>query len=363
MPLFGNRPPGGGGGGLSLGPEQNEFTTNTARDTYAGANAAWLAQYNANRLFIILVGGTQYQRRNVAGTAWEVVTPIAQGSRGPTGAQGPPGVSPAATTNTQVDAVGSTDTDIDAIQSAAQAGYDDAGFMSLRKSVRLLARVIKRASATQLGMVLKARNQDVDASETDTGRVLDVVSGKRLIQRLLAGYAALTGATFTGAVSGPAPTADDHLATKEYVDTDALNRVLGAILPGENITIDRNTAGQITISATSAGPGPEPSDTQNHCGISLDLVIDATELSLATNGAANALLVPTFSGRRHVFFLRPASAGAVTEVYLYEQGHRNTSNQSSAFTAVDVTLNGVRYLGVISTDSLASAANTIMEVV
>lgn len=35
----------------------------------------------------------------------------------------------------------------------------------------------------------------------------------------LSGYAALTGATFTGAVSGIAPTANAHFATKQYVDS------------------------------------------------------------------------------------------------------------------------------------------------
>ena len=34
----------------------------------------------------------------------------------------------------------------------------------------------------------------------------------------LSGYAALAGATFTGAVTGVAPTSDYHLATKKYVD-------------------------------------------------------------------------------------------------------------------------------------------------
>ena len=34
----------------------------------------------------------------------------------------------------------------------------------------------------------------------------------------LSGYAALSGATFTGAVTGVAPTANMHLATKKYVD-------------------------------------------------------------------------------------------------------------------------------------------------
>ena len=57
MGNFANPPGGGGGGGsvLGLGPAQNTFgdaaTANraaaeTLRDTYATANAAWLAQYN-----------------------------------------------------------------------------------------------------------------------------------------------------------------------------------------------------------------------------------------------------------------------------------------------------------------------------
>jgi hypothetical protein len=34
----------------------------------------------------------------------------------------------------------------------------------------------------------------------------------------LSGYAALSGATFTGAVTGVTPTSNYHLATKKYVD-------------------------------------------------------------------------------------------------------------------------------------------------
>ena len=146
----------------------------------------------------------------------------------------------------------------------------------------------------------------------------------------LSPFARLDGATFTGHASGIAPTQAAHFATKEYVD--------------------------------KMSSGPAPSDTQNHCGTSADTAVDATELAAATSGASNALAVPAYNGRRYVWFLRPAAAGAVSQVYLYERGHRNTSNQSSAFAAVDVTLGGTRYLGVISRDTLASAADTIMEV-
>ena len=87
MPVGGNR--GGGGSGFSLGPLQNEFVDAAARDAYATANVDWLTQYNDDRANWIRTGGAagQVQRRNVAGTAWENVTPIVSGPRGNTGPQ------------------------------------------------------------------------------------------------------------------------------------------------------------------------------------------------------------------------------------------------------------------------------------
>ena len=85
----------GGGGGRALGPETNTFgTTATAdrataeglRDAYQGANAAWLALYNADRSNLILLqwdDGEALQRRNVAGTGWEDATEVVVGPRGP----------------------------------------------------------------------------------------------------------------------------------------------------------------------------------------------------------------------------------------------------------------------------------------
>ena len=77
-------------GGFALGPVQNEFATDAARNTYATANASWLALYNGDRSFWIRVGGAagEIQRRNTAGTAWEEVTPVVSGETGVQGDQG-----------------------------------------------------------------------------------------------------------------------------------------------------------------------------------------------------------------------------------------------------------------------------------
>ena len=98
--------PGGGSGVLGLGPRQNTFgdgtTTDRAtaeglRDTYAGANANWLARYNANLSFwirLVWSGGSVEQRRNGAGDDWEDVTNVIRGNAGPEGPEGPPGPAP-----------------------------------------------------------------------------------------------------------------------------------------------------------------------------------------------------------------------------------------------------------------------------
>ena len=88
----------GSGSGFSLGPVQNEFADDAARDTYATANAGWVTQYNDNRAFWIRVGGAAgtIQRRNVAGTGWENVTGIVSGRDGAAGAAGVDGSTGAA---------------------------------------------------------------------------------------------------------------------------------------------------------------------------------------------------------------------------------------------------------------------------
>ena len=88
----------GGGGGLTLGPPTNEFNAatraaaETARDTYATANADWLAQYDAEPTYTIILSwpstptDTIYQARREG--AWADVTGLLEGPEGP---EGPPG--------------------------------------------------------------------------------------------------------------------------------------------------------------------------------------------------------------------------------------------------------------------------------
>ena len=89
---------GGGGGGLTLGPPTNEFNAatqalaETARDTYATANATWLAQYDAETTFTIEISwpvvatDTLYQSRR--GGAWADVTGLVRGQKGAKGEEG-----------------------------------------------------------------------------------------------------------------------------------------------------------------------------------------------------------------------------------------------------------------------------------
>ena len=61
---------------------------------------------------------------------------------------------------------------------------DDTDYITVAKVFRAIARKVKNASTTVRGIVLLARNADVDSSETDTTRVLTVASAKRLISRV-----------------------------------------------------------------------------------------------------------------------------------------------------------------------------------
>lgn len=89
---------GGGVGGLTLGPPTNSFNAATeaaaeaARDAYAAANAGWLAQYDAEPTYTIILSwpvaptNTKYQARR--SNAWADLTGILRGPRGAAGAGG-----------------------------------------------------------------------------------------------------------------------------------------------------------------------------------------------------------------------------------------------------------------------------------
>ena len=91
----------GGGGGLTLGPATNTFNgatkvaAETARDTYATANPAWLTQYDEEATFTIIITwpaiptNTVYQSRRLL--AWADVTGLVRGPKGDGGLDGTDG--------------------------------------------------------------------------------------------------------------------------------------------------------------------------------------------------------------------------------------------------------------------------------
>ena len=82
----------GGGSGLTLGPPINEFTGNSQnnaqnqRNTYGTNNPSWLAQYDAEPTFVIIISwpntptNTLYQARR--GGAWADVSGLVRGAPG-----------------------------------------------------------------------------------------------------------------------------------------------------------------------------------------------------------------------------------------------------------------------------------------
>ena len=112
--------------------------------------------------------------------------------------------------------------------------------------------------------------------------------------RITALAALLTGAAFTGAVSGVTPTADAEFATKAYVD--------GLVNPPVGTHI-------------------------SYCTTSADEVFTEAEFLAGTTGAGNALAAPAYTGTMHVGFARPVSEGVITRLYIYAEGSRNTQNQ------------------------------------
>ena len=64
------------------------------------------------------------------------------------------------------------------------AETDNSDYVSVLGVFRAIARKVKNASTTVRGIVLIARNTDVDATETDTSRVPDVAKVKRLVARI-----------------------------------------------------------------------------------------------------------------------------------------------------------------------------------
>ena len=74
-------------GTLRLGPTTNTFNTVAQRNSYATANAAWLASYDADPALVVIVGTTTLVIYSRAGGAWVEQTGVVTGPGGPAGAQ------------------------------------------------------------------------------------------------------------------------------------------------------------------------------------------------------------------------------------------------------------------------------------
>ena len=127
-----------------------------------------------------------------------------------------------------------------------------------------------------------------------------------------------------GAAAGITPTADEHFATKAYVD---------------NLV---------------AGPAQ---DHNSYVALSPDTDWTAAEAQAGTSGQGNALPVPPYAGApQHWGYFRPSSVGPITAVFIYAQGSPNTNNQISAWTVAPavISIGGEDHNYVYSNNPLAA---------
>ena len=134
---------------------------------------------------------------------------------------------PAKASQTDVDTVVATGTALSSslasLNDSGGSPLDDSDYLTLKKGVRLLNRVLKTASTTLRGAVLLARTRDVDGTDSpDTSRVVTVATATALFNRLKTALLPKSGGTMTGKLTlDGAPTADLHAATKGYVDANS----------------------------------------------------------------------------------------------------------------------------------------------
>ena len=298
--LFG----GAGGSGFSLGPKDNTFgvstTTNraaaeTLRDTYATANTAWLALYDAKASNWIKLDwtGNNYviQRRNVAGTGWEDVTNVIIGSAGPRG-PGP--------TNTQITAL---------VKPYARVGSTE------DITVADIPASIARTTA-----IAAAVDNLIDGAPNSLNTLNELAA------------AVNDQANFASTVT-------NALAARQTSSqvTTAIADALEAAVTGnteQNITVTY-VNGKLNFVAQATGGGGTPvvpvQIHKNYVGIIDGELSAVTATDFTVSGVSETLELPTYTGERRLLFARPASQSDPTAVYLYLTGIRNVHNQLVGF--------------------------------
>lgn len=162
-----------------------------------------------------------------------------------------------------VDAVGSTGANLDAIQATARASLNNTKWLSVRTAARLLARVLKLATTTQRGVVLTARNTDVDSdgAGADQARVTTVGAAKRLIGRMLPTAGVVRASVNTIIPDG----ADGH--TYVYTGSAAGVRFSLPSASGESAVADGWEVSIVNRGSEPLDLPPDGSDTINGRGL------------------------------------------------------------------------------------------------
>ena len=399
-------------GGVTLGPEQNTFGAITAankaaaetlRNNYAAAQAAWLALYNGDKSFYIRLvwtgNGSAIQRRNAAGNGWEDITFIISGPAGAPGTIGSAsqikiayesnadtnafsdslaaklvGVEPSSTADqsgAEIKAAYEGENDTNAFSDALKTKLEDIATAATAVSIANVLAVIlsgtgvsiNRATAGQItisatgggtgtgsadGVVKTAvidEGTQVVTLTTTLGRTVTLNLGVFItateLTAALAPYTKADGTVaFTAPVSGVAPIADAHLATKKYADdADALNAALtGATFSGAARGIEPSNAKDFVtlnyfrLHRNRVAPVPVQDDM--YFGLSADNVPIAAELTISAVSGVGT--IPMYSGTRHLLIARLASESDITSVVFSDDP--TSDNEISAFQKWSGTL-------------------------
>ena len=280
MPFF--TPAGGGRGGyFEEGEADNTFASVSARDTYAAANAGWLAKYDANPRWFVRVGAdpnyTLYVRR---GSAWIALSQAVPGPRGLPGAKGDPG--------------------------------DDAAVNA--------ANVLDAIDAFNAGQVTRARGY-LSLTANNIAVELNAQAGEQGAVQLV--YSALAGLPTIPDVTG----LQDAAEVRTLIGTALAAAVTGNTEEGIEVTYDPDD-GTFDFVVEGARSGTHT----RYVAASADNAFTAAEF--LGSSTTDQLTLPAFAENRYVAFAIPNDQPDLTTIR--QQG--GSLNQIGAFERVAGTL-------------------------
>ena len=176
--------------------------------------------------------------------------------------------------------------------------------------------------------------------------------------------AALAGATFTGIVSGITPTAIGHLTRKDYVDSadDAKAALAGAVFTGAAAGIAPTAdAHFVTKEYADANYGGVSSPTAHnlYAGWSADASIEDSEILAGGVSDTNSVVLPTGTGSLYMFIWRAdADGGDPSEVHIAGAGDSRTSFGAATARVVE-TIDGQLLVSVNTFNTAFAGGETV----